>query len=115
MSELLKKQNYGVEVEFTGISRKMAADAVAEIIGTTASRPCLLYTSPFASDEKIKDTARRYINEGKGIEKLLPFLDSGNLDEFAAAAYKKDGKKGLVKFLPFLDEDDVKDVYKRQP
>lgn len=33
MSELLKKQNYGVEVEFTGISRKMAADAVAEIIG----------------------------------------------------------------------------------
>ena len=23
MSELLKKQNYGVEVEFTGISRKM--------------------------------------------------------------------------------------------
>ena len=34
MSELLKKQNYGVEVEFTGISRKMAADAVAEIIGT---------------------------------------------------------------------------------
>lgn len=39
MSELLKKQNYGVEVEFTGISRKMAADAVAEIIGTTASRP----------------------------------------------------------------------------
>lgn len=39
MSELLKKQNYGVEVEFTGISRKIAADAVAEIIGTTASRP----------------------------------------------------------------------------
>ena len=39
MSELLKKQNYGVEVEFTSISRKMAADAVAEIIGTTASRP----------------------------------------------------------------------------
>ena len=39
MSELLKKQNYGVEVEFTGISRKMAADAVAEIIGTAASRP----------------------------------------------------------------------------
>ena len=27
MSELLKKQNYGVEVEFTGISRNMAADA----------------------------------------------------------------------------------------
>ena len=39
LSELLKKQNYGVEVEFTGITRKMAAEAVAEIIGTPASRP----------------------------------------------------------------------------
>ncbi len=39
MSELLKKQNYGVEVEFTGISRRMAAEAVAEIIGSTVSRP----------------------------------------------------------------------------
>lgn len=28
MSELLKKQNYGVEVEFTGITRAMAAKAV---------------------------------------------------------------------------------------
>ena len=37
MSELLKKQNYGVEVEFTGISRKMAADAVAEISFQTRS------------------------------------------------------------------------------
>ena len=44
MSELLKKQNYGVEVEFTGISRKMAADAVAEIIGTAASRQIALAT-----------------------------------------------------------------------
>ena len=34
MSELLKKQNYGVEVEFTGITRAMAAKAVAEVIGS---------------------------------------------------------------------------------
>ena len=39
MSELLKKQNYGVEVEFTGITRAMAAEAVAEVIGSTVAGP----------------------------------------------------------------------------
>ena len=39
MSELLKKQNYGVEVEFTGITRAMAAEAVAEVIGSTVTGP----------------------------------------------------------------------------
>ena len=34
MSELLKKQKFGVEVEFTGITRTMAAEAVAEILGS---------------------------------------------------------------------------------
>ena len=37
MSELLKKQNYGVEVEFTGISRKMAADADARQLNQSNS------------------------------------------------------------------------------
>ena len=32
MSELLKKQKFGVEVEFTGITRTMAAEAIAEIL-----------------------------------------------------------------------------------
>ncbi len=55
MSELLKKQRFGVEVEFTGITRKMAADAVAEILGHRASAPagCPYYT------RKIKDRAGR--------------------------------------------------------
>lgn len=39
MSELLKKQNYGVEVEFTEITRAMAAKAVAEVIGSTVTGP----------------------------------------------------------------------------
>ena len=30
MSELLKKQNYGVEVEFIGITRAMAAKAAGQ-------------------------------------------------------------------------------------
>lgn len=39
MSELLKKQKFGVEVEFTGITRTMAAEAVAEILGSHATGP----------------------------------------------------------------------------
>ena len=37
MSELLKNQKFGVEVEFTGITRKMAADVVAKILNSVAS------------------------------------------------------------------------------
>ena len=33
MSELLKNQKFGVEIEFTGITREMAAKAVAEVLG----------------------------------------------------------------------------------
>lgn len=39
MSELLKKQRFGVEVEFTGITREMAARAVLEVVGGTISGP----------------------------------------------------------------------------
>lgn len=36
---MLKNQLFGVEVEMTGITREKAATIVAEILGTTASRP----------------------------------------------------------------------------
>ena len=36
---MIKNQKFGVEVEMTGITRKKAADIVAEVLGTTASRP----------------------------------------------------------------------------
>ena len=39
MSELIKNQNYGVEIEFTGITRRMAANIVAEALGSRASAP----------------------------------------------------------------------------
>ena len=35
MSELIKNQNFGVEVEFTGITRAMAAQAVADVLGVS--------------------------------------------------------------------------------
>lgn len=36
---MIKNQKFGVEVEMTGITRKKAADIVAEVLGTTASSP----------------------------------------------------------------------------
>lgn len=36
---MLKNQLFGVEVEFTGITREKAASTIAEVFGTTASRP----------------------------------------------------------------------------
>ena len=36
---MLKNQKFGVEVEMTGITREKAAAIVAEVLGTTASRP----------------------------------------------------------------------------
>ena len=55
MSELLKKQRFGVEVEFTGITREMAARAVQEVVGGTISGPRrdAYYT------RTIKDSQRR--------------------------------------------------------
>lgn len=55
MSELLKKQRFGVEVEFTGITREMAARAVQEVVGGTISDPRrdAYYT------RTIKDSQRR--------------------------------------------------------
>lgn len=55
MSELLKKQRFGVEVEFTGITREMAARAVQEVVGGTISSPRrdAYYT------RTIKDSQRR--------------------------------------------------------
>lgn len=39
MSELLKNQKFGVEVEFTGITRAMAAEAVRSIVGGSITGP----------------------------------------------------------------------------
>lgn len=36
---MLKKQLFGVEVEMTGITRKKASEIVAEVLGSTPSRP----------------------------------------------------------------------------
>jgi len=55
MSELLKNQKFGVEVEFTGITREMAANAVKEVVGGTISGP----RSDGYHTRVIKDSHRR--------------------------------------------------------
>ena len=39
VKEMLKHQRFGVEIEFTGITREKAANIVAKMFGTVASRP----------------------------------------------------------------------------
>ena len=50
---MLKEQRFGVEVEMTGITRKKAADILAEVFGTTAgdSDGTCYYTRKNASSE----------------------------------------------------------------
>lgn len=55
MYDMMKKQNFGVEVEFTGISRRMAAKALAEVLESTE------ITSPDNSCYK-----RIKVTDGKG-------------------------------------------------
>lgn len=52
---MLKNQKFGVEIEMTGITRKKAADIVAETLGTSASSP----NRTCYRTRKIKDAAGR--------------------------------------------------------
>ena len=65
MSELLKNQKFGVEVEFTGITREMAANAVREVVGGTISGP----RSDGYRTRVIKDSHRR---QARGM--WIPFI-----------------------------------------
>lgn len=52
---MLKKQKFGVEIEFTGITRKKAAEVAGEILGSSPSRP----TSGCYHTRTIKDNQNR--------------------------------------------------------
>lgn len=53
MSELIRNQKFGVEVEFTGITREMAAEAVAEILNGRISGPeCNCYHTRTIKDDQ---------------------------------------------------------------
>ena len=50
---MLKEQRFGVEVEMTGISRKKAADVLAEVFGTIAGEPdSTCYHTRIIKDQK---------------------------------------------------------------
>lgn len=93
MSELLKNQKFGVEVEFTGITRKKAATAVAEILGSYAAGP----DSTCYHTYTIKDSAQRIWKVMRD-SSIFPIRKTGtsDLDEYK------------VEFVtPPLDYDDI--------
>lgn len=52
MYDMMKKQNYGVEIELTGITREQAAKVIAEYYGTTTSYAGSYYQTYTARDRK---------------------------------------------------------------
>lgn len=52
MYNMMKRQNYGVEIELTGITRERAAEVIAEYFGTTSSYAGSYYRSYTAEDRK---------------------------------------------------------------
>lgn len=52
MYDMMKKQNYGVEIELTGITREQAAKVIANYYGTTASYGGTYYRAYTARDRK---------------------------------------------------------------
>ena len=77
---MLKNQKYGVEIEMTGISRVNAASIVAELLGTTASRP----DSTCYETRTIKDqTGRKWkIMRDSSIHPIRNDGGSESLDEY---------------------------------
>jgi hypothetical protein len=48
----MKNQNFGIEIELTGITRKEAAETIATYFGTTATYAGLGYSAYTATDRK---------------------------------------------------------------
>ena len=86
MSELLKKQKFGVEVEFTGITRTMAAEAVAEILGSHATGPDRTCYRTYT----IRDSKRRIWKVMRD-SSICPVRKAGRelMDEWAVFCRKK--------------------------
>lgn len=97
MSELLKNQKFGVEVEFTGITREIAANAVAEVLNvTTVSAPA---SRPYY-ERTIKDSKNR-------IWKIM--RDSSISPEYSPNTCNSDEYK--VEFVtPPLNYEDIETV-----
>lgn len=52
MYDMMKKQNYGVEIDLTGITREKAAQVIAEYYGTTTGYAGTYYHTYTARDRK---------------------------------------------------------------
>lgn len=77
---MLKNQLFGVEVEFTGITREKAANTIAEVFGTTASRP----DSSCYHTRTVKDSKNRTWKVMRD-SSISPSINDGtraNMDEY---------------------------------
>ena len=73
---ILKQQCYGVEIELTGITRKQAAEVLAELFGTTSQYTGGIYDAYTVKDQEGKemeaDVGRQYsASEERGKNLLL--------------------------------------------
>lgn len=77
---MLKNQLFGVEVEMTGITRKKAADIVAEVLGTTASQPdSTCYHTRIITDQA---TRKWKIMRDASITPIRNDYDNASIDEY---------------------------------
>lgn len=52
MYDMMKKQNFGVEIELTGITRKQAAKVISDYFGTSPRYLGTVYQTHGAEDRK---------------------------------------------------------------
>lgn len=77
---MLKKQLFGVEIEMTGITREKAAIIVAEVLGTTASRPdSTCYKTRIIVDQA---TRKWKIMRDSSITSIRNDGDNASMDEY---------------------------------
>lgn len=77
---MLKNQLFGVEVEMTGITRKKAADIVAEVLGSTVSQPdSTCYRTRIITDQA---TRKWKIMRDASITPIRNDYDNASIDEY---------------------------------
>ena len=63
---------------------------------------------PFMDEGDVKEFALKAMEQGEKLDGFLPFMDEDDVQELALKSLET-GEK-IEKFLPFMDESDVKDL-----
>jgi hypothetical protein len=94
---MIKKQRFGVEIEMTGITREKAAKIVAEVLGSTPTRPDrTCYETRIISDQ----AARKWkVMRDSSIEPKINDGTNDNLDEYRVEFVTPPLKYGDIELL----------------